>query len=288
MLRTSTAKDLRRRLWFPLAIIVFLLLLASPWSYAATVEEVFTKQISFQQGGYLELHNSNGGVELQSWDKNEVEIKAYKRVRAESKAEAEELMKELKVEVVQTGPEIKVETITPQAIRKDGGFFSWLFNGDNNSFSVEYEIKVPKSIDLNIETTNGKVYCKQIKGRLRLDSTNGKIIAREIEGLVRSKTTNGSLDIELLSVPPNEEINFSTTNGSITLHLPENYGAEVNLKTTNGHIDSDFSYSEQRDWSRQHVSGTIGDGAGTLYCQTTNGSIRLYSNGQSNSDDVSL
>ncbi len=287
MLRNNTGKDLRWR-WLPLTIFVSLLLLPATWSNAATVEEVFTKQISFQQGGYLELDNSNGGVEVQSWDKNEVEIKAYKKVRAGSSGQAEELMQELKIEVVQTATEIKIETITPQTMKKDGGFFNWLFNGDNNSFSVEYELKVPKSIDLNIKTTNGKIYCQQIKGRLRLNSTNGKITAREIEGLVRSKTTNGSLDIELLSVPPDEEINFSTTNGSITLRLPENYGAEVNLKTTNGHIDSDFSYSEQRDWSRQHVSGIIGDGAGSLYCHTTNGSIRLYSRGHDTADGVSL
>jgi DUF4097 and DUF4098 domain-containing protein YvlB len=287
MLRINTCKNLRRR-WLPLAIIVFLLVLSKPWSYAATVDEVFTKQIPFQQGGFLELHNSNGGVEVQSWDKNEVEIKAYKRVRAGNKGQAEELMQELKIEVVQTATEIKITTITPAAMRKDGGFFDWLFNGDNNSCSVEYQLLVPKSIDLNIETTNGKVYCQQIKGRLRLNSTNGKITAREIEGLVRSKTTNGSLDIEFISVPSDEEINFSTTNGSITLRLPENYGAEVNLKTTNGHIDSDFSYTEQGDWSRQHVSGIIGDGTGTLYCHTTNGSIRLYSTEQSTADDVSL
>ena len=287
MLRTNTCKDLRWR-WLPLTIFVFLLLLPATWSQAATVEEVFTKQISFQQSGYLELDNSNGGVEVKSWDKNEVEIKAYKRVRAGSREQAEELMQDLKIEVVQTASEIKIVTITPQALKREGGFFNWLFNGDNNSFSVEYELTVPKSIDLNIKTTNGKVYCQQIRGRLRLNSTNGKITAREIAGLVRSKTTNGSLDIELISVPPDEEINFSTTNGSITLRLPENYGAEVNLKTTNGHIDSDFSYSEQRDWSRQHVSGIIGDGGGTLYCHTTNGSIRLYSRGHGSSEEVSL
>ncbi len=287
MLRTKIRKDLRRLL--PLTIIVFLFILSNPSLYAATVEEVFTKQISFQQGGYLELNNSNGGVDVQSWDKTEVEIKAYKRIRAGSKGQAEELMKELKVEVVQTATEIRIATIAPQAIKKDGGFFNWLFNGDNNSYSVEYEIKVPKSIDLNIKTTNGKVYCQQIKGRLRLNATNGKITAREIDGLVRSKTTNGSLDIELLSVlPPDEEINFSTTNGSITLRLPENYSAEVNLQTTNGHIDSDFPYTKQRDLSRQHVSGVIGDGAGTLYCHTTNGSIRLYYANQRTEEDVSL
>jgi len=258
------------------------------WLPAATVEEVTTRQIPFQQNGYLELINSNGSVDVQSWDKNEVEIKAYKRIRAASKGRAEELMRELKVEVEQTATEIKIETIAPPALKKFGGFFDWLFSGDQNSFSVEYEIKVPRSIDLNISTTNGKVYCRQIRGKLRLNSTNGKIVAREIEGLVRSKTTNGSLDVELLSIPSGEEINFSTTNGSITLRLPDKYGAEVNLKTTNGHIDSDFPCSEQHGWSKSQMSGIIGDGSGTLYCKTTNGNIRLHAAGSGGAEDVSL
>jgi DUF4097 and DUF4098 domain-containing protein YvlB len=275
-------------MWLPLVLMVFLFLWPGQQLNAATVEETFTRQIQFQENGYLELNNSNGGVEVKSWDKTEVEIKAYKQVRAASKEQAEKLMRELKVEVLQTAGEIRIKTIAPHSMKSDDGFFNWLFGGEHHSFSVEYEIMVPQSIDLNIKTTNGKIYCQQIKGRLRLDATNGKIVAREIEGLVRSRTTNGSLDIELLSVPPEEEIEFSTTNGSITLHLPEDYSAEVNLKTTNGHIDSDFPYTEQRKWSKQHVWGKIGSGTGNLDCHTTNGSIRLCSGNHSTKGDVSL
>jgi hypothetical protein len=270
------------------AFILSLLLLPHLLLYASTAEETFKKRIPFRDGGYLELNNSNGSVEVKSWDNTEVEIVAHKRVRAGSRTQAEELMSELKIEVTQSADKIIVETIAPHDLRAGGGFFDWLFGWDHHSFSVEYEIKVPKSIDLNINTTNGKIYCQQVKGRLRLNATNGKITAREIEGLVRSKTTNGSLDIELLTVPPNGEINFSTTNGSITLRLPENYSAEVDLKTTNGHIACDFPYKAERSWSRNHVWGVIGEGAGNLYCHTTNGSIKLYSGRKGSEEDLSL
>jgi len=270
------------------AIILSIVLLPDLLVYASTVEETFKKRIPFREAGYLELSNSNGNVDVKSWDNSEVEIIAYKKVRASSKDEAEKFLNELKIDIVQSADEIKIETITPHSLKSGGGFFDWLFGSANHSFSVEYEIKVPKSIDLNIKTTNGKIFCQQIKGRLRLGSTNGKITARQIEGLVRASSTNGSLDIELLSVPADEEINFSTTNGSITLHLPENYGAKIDLQTTNGHIDSDFPYTVERSRSRQHVWGSIGSSDGDLYCHTTNGDIRLYSVGKDSGEDLSL
>ena len=45
-------------------------------------------------------------------------------------------------------------------------------------------------------------------------------------------------------------MSFKTTNGSIKLYLPEDFGADAELKTTNGHIDSDFEFTEKIRKSR--------------------------------------
>jgi len=274
--------------YLPFWITLFVFLLYNLSLYAATLEETFKKRIPFQEGGYLELKNSNGRVEIKSWDKSEVEIVAFKRVQAAGKEQAEEWMNNLKIEVTHTSDQIVIETIAPHSMKSGGGFFNWLFGNGMHSYSVEYEIMVPKSIDMNIATTNGKIYCEQIKGRLRLHSTNGKITGREIEGLVRCKSTNGSIDLEFLSVQPDEEINISTTNGSIRLHMPENFGANIDLKTTNGNIDSDYPLTMEKSWSKQHQIGKIGAGGATLVCHTTNGSIHLYSGGKGMGEDFSM
>jgi hypothetical protein len=282
-MKSACSRRNRFAVWTTLLLLGYSLSLL-----AATVEETFKKRIPFQEGGYLELSNSNGRVEIKSWDKNEVEIVAFKRVQAVSKKQAEEWMNKLKIEVLQTGDRIVIETITPTSFKSGGGFIDWLFGDGMHSFSVEFEIRVPKSIDMNISTTNGKIYCEQIKGRFRLHSTNGKITGREMEGLARCKTTNGSIDFEFVAVQAEEEINFLTTNGSIRIYLPENFSAQVNLKTTNGHIESDFPLTLQESWSKQHLFGTIGTGNSTLICNTTNGSIHLFSGGDSPDEDFSL
>ncbi len=243
---------------------------------ASTAKKTFKKSISFNQGGYLSLSNKNGEIEITAWEKDVVEIIAYKVVRASDRETAEKLLEHLKIEIKENDNEIIVETDFPSS--SDNGFFGWLFEGGNNSFSVSYEVKVPRKIDLNIHTTNGDVEVKDISGRLRLESTNGSIVGRDIQGLTKCRTTNGSIKVSFDEVSGEDEMNFKTTNGSIKLYLPESYGAKAELKTTNGHIDSDFSMSGSSYKSKKKFSGIINDGGHDLYCKTTNGNISLIKN----------
>ncbi len=257
---------------------VFLsLILSFQLSFASTAKEKLKKNITFGPGGYLSLSNMNGEVDIVSWDKDEVEIIAYKEVKANDRSTAEQLMKRLEIDIRESDDEITIETYFPKG-SSGRGFFGWLFGGGHNSYSVEYEIKVPKKIDLNIHTTNGSLRIEQISGRLRLESTNGKIIAREISGVTRCKTTNGSINVDFSEITTQEKLTFKTTNGSIKLYLPEDFAAEVELKTTNGHIDSDFPLRGGSKKSKKRFSGYINNDDRKLTCTTTNGSIHLYVN----------
>lgn len=257
----------------------FLFLISQHLIFASTVRETFKKSIHFSEGGFLSLSNSNGNVDIISWDKDEVEIIAYKEVRSSDRKSAEKLIEKLEVEIRQSDDEIIIKTHHPKG-SSGSGFFSWLFGTGGVSFSVEYEIKVPKRTDLNIHTTNGGLRIEDVTGRMRLESTNGKINARDISGLTRCETTNGSIKIEFVEVAEGDEMTFRTTNGSIKLYLPEDFGAdEVDLKTTNGYIDSDFpmSGSSSRK-SKKRFRGSINKGERELSCSTTNGSIHLLVN----------
>jgi DUF4097 and DUF4098 domain-containing protein YvlB len=259
-------------------IVLYLILLSSflHLSFASTARETFKKTISFDQGGFMSLSNSNGDVEIVAWDKEEVEIIAYKVVRASDRETAEKLLKYLKIEIRERDDEIKIETEFPK--NSGSGFLGWLFGGGSNSFSVNYEIRVPQNIDLNIYTTNGGVEVEDICGRLRLESTNGSIIGRDVQGLAKCYTTNGSIKMNFEKASKKDKMAFKTTNGSIKLYFPDSFGAEADLKTTNGHIDCDFTLSGSSRRSKKKFSGTMNHGGHDLYCKTTNGNIGIYIN----------
>lgn len=260
--------------------LISILLLSFSICNATTLKETFKKQITCNGIPGLEVKNSNGRIEVFSWDKNEIEIIAHIRVEG-NESHAQKMLDRINIEVEQDGDDIYVETVVPDGLRSGGGLLSWIFGNGHISYSVEYEINVPLKSDLNLQNTNGSVLVENVEGNIDLHSTNGKIKARDVSGLVRCNTTNGSIRAEINKIQSNEEMIFRTTNGSIKLYLPEEYGGYADLKTTNGHIDSDFRLSsDDRSYrrSRKSFRGEFGDGHGEITCKTTNGSIYLLKN----------
>jgi DUF4097 and DUF4098 domain-containing protein YvlB len=64
-------------------------------------------------------------------------------------------------------------------------------------------------------------------------------------------------------------------NGSINLELPTNINADIDFKSVNGHLDSDFPLTVQGSIGRHSVHGTVGSGGRSLEIKTVNGSGEL-------------
>ncbi len=250
------------------------LLLATAMSVcqAATLEETFKKSIAFQPGGKLEVENVNGSITVESWNRNEVYVEAEKRVKAGDRRKAEKLMEELKIEIEERDNEIVIITKHPR--RGHGDFWDWVF-GDNVSSSVSYTIRVPQKCDVEATSTNGGLYINDIEGKFRLRTTNGKITAEALKGLVSARTTNGSVKVELKEVAVEEEMEFLTTNGSVTIYIPNNIDCDVRAKTTNGSIKTDFPMEVHGKYGSKHLKGKINKGGSLIFIETTNGSIKI-------------
>lgn len=241
---------------------------------AATVEETFKKNIPFQPGGRIEIENVNGNITIEGWDKNEVYIEAEKRIKASDRSDAERLLKQLSIEIEELDNEIRITTSYPH--RRGGGFLDLIFGG-NISASVTYRIRVPNSSNIEATSTNGGVSVTQVQGKIRLRTTNGNISADNLKGLVSARTTNGSVNVELKEVTSNEEMEFLTTNGNITVNIPESIDCEVRARTTNGSIRTDFPLEVLGKYGSKHLKGKINEGGSVIFIETTNGSIKLLS-----------
>jgi DUF4097 and DUF4098 domain-containing protein YvlB len=193
-------------------------------------------------------------------------------VRAGDRKDAERLMEALKIEIEQRDNEISIITRHPR--KGDGGFWDWVF-GQNASSAVSYRISVPKQCDVEATSTNGGIYISNIEGVTRLRTTNGKIDAEALKGLVSARTTNGSVRVELKEVTSAEEMEFMTTNGSVTLYIPNNIDCDVRAKTTNGSIKTDFPLEVHGKYGGKSARGKINGGGPLIFIETTNGSIKL-------------
>lgn len=259
---------LKSRLQISLVLILVLMAL----SHAATLEETLKKSFPFQPGGRVEVENVNGNITIESWDKNEVYVEAEKRVRAGGRKDAERFMEALNIEIEQRDNEIIIITRHPR--KGHAGFWDWVF-GENVSSEVAYKINVPKRCDVEATSTNGGIYISYVEGSSRLRTTNGKIDAVALKGLVSARTTNGSVKVELKEVTSAEEMEFLTTNGSVTLYIPNNIDCDVRAKTTNGSIKTDFPLEVRGKYGSKSVQGKINSGGPLIFIETTNGSIKL-------------
>jgi hypothetical protein len=69
-------------------------------------------------------------------------------------------------------------------------------------------------------------------------------------------------------------LDVQTTNGGVTVLVPESYSAELLVATTNGGFDIDFPVTIQGRIGRQ-LRTSLGEGGSPIRVATTNGGVRL-------------
>ncbi len=204
----------------------------------------------------------NGGVSVKGWDRNEILVRAKIQTTAPSQAEADAIAGQISIQtagakIFATGPE----------------------NGRGHSWSVSYEIFVPRRSDLSLVSHNGGIAIADVQGRMDFSAVNGGVSLKRVGGAVRGGTTNGGLSIELAGDRwDGEELDVKTTNGGISMSMPENYSAHLETGTVNGHLSIDFPVTVQGRISRE-IAVNLGGGGPTVRAMTTNGGVRIKRSG---------
>jgi DUF4097 and DUF4098 domain-containing protein YvlB len=258
--------DMKRHLLALCGILLF-----STAAGAATLEATFDRKFEVRPGILFALNNTNGRITIRSWDQQRVQVHAVKRVESRDPETARKALNELKIEPSVTADAVRINTNYP---RQHYGFFDWLA-GTNVSLSVQYDVTVPRSMNLNIENTNGAIDISDVRGSHQISNTNGHIELLRCAGDVDAETTNGAIRAELGEVNVGKSIRLETTNGRITVTLPKTLAARVDASTTNGSIKTDLPVTTT-EFRRNTLRGTINGGSSAeLRLRTTNGSINI-------------
>lgn len=241
---------------------------------AATLREELSETFQLTPGSEITLSNTNGSVTVTSWDRNDVLVEATKSVKANDNDRAAKLMKDVRVEISQDRGRLEITTRLPST---SSGLMSWIF-GQGYSASVAYRLTVPREVDLELHTVNGSVTVQAVRGELDARTTNGAIAIVAARGSVQASTVNGGIQVDFEDVEPDGDMTFRTTNGSISVTAPDGLRADLDARTINGRVTSDFAEgSLSTDRRRRRLAGEINGGGGRLSLRTINGSIRLAS-----------
>ncbi len=200
--------------------MAFTLLLLLPNGAQAKSEELsktIEKTIQVDKDATLKIHNQFGKVDLINSDKNEVEILVVITVEASNTEKAQKRLDQIVIDIDGASSLVEVET----RFEKNKGNFK-------GSFQIDYTIKAPPSMTLNLRNEFGDVYIGEWNGTTDIAVEFGSL-------------TIGKLTAE------NNEIDLQFSKGSIGLinkgHVELAYADRFNLdRAKELNLQSSFSH----------------------------------------------
>jgi Putative adhesin len=162
---------------------------------------------------------------------------------------------------------------------------------DNPNANVDLIIKVPKNFSLQLATINdGNIIVDNVDGNHEISNVNGDINLNNINGSVVANTINGDINVDLHTVTANTPMAFTNLNGDIEIKLPASIKANIEAKSDNGQVYSDFDIKLQNKSKKTNgvkvngyykisldgvVYGTINGGGPDITLSSMNGDIML-------------
>lgn len=250
----------KQRFLVPLTLAILLLGFALAAS-AANVEKDWVETFALDTGGRVSLENINGDVEIEAWDRAEVEVRYTKR------GKTEESLERVEVRIDATASRVSIETDYKKGRNYDAA-------------SVEFFLYVPRGARLDeIDLVNGSLKVTGVEGSVHADLVNGKAILRELGGDVDVSTVNGPIEAELTRFEANQEVSLESVNGRLEVTLPAGARADVEAETVHGSIENAFGLEVKRDgFVGRSLRGSIGGGGPRIQLENVNGSITIRSN----------
>jgi len=219
--------------------------------------------------GRFELINVNGRITAEPADGPEVIVEGHRTAKARSDEAAKELLAKLEIREEVGESTVRVESRPPRL----SGF---------SGHEIEWTIKVPKGVVLDVRTTNGGVRLNNLSNDIHARTTNGGVKGVNITpGVIEASAVNGGVEFELASpLDATDSIEMETVNGGVELSLPSESKATIAARCVNGgvRVEGLEIAREQQDNDfdrRRRLNGTLNGGGAKVNMSTTNGGVRL-------------
>ena len=198
-----------------------------------------TRDLAFEAPAGQPLNvdaDPNGGITVHGWDGPDVRV----RVKVQAWAATEE-------KATARAKRITIGTANNSLRATDPD--------KDKDWSVSYEIFVPRTTALALNTVNGGISLDNLNSAITFETTNGGVNIT----LTGSKWEGKGLDV-------------TTTNGGIHWKLPRTYSAQLYTSTNMGGIRTSLPVTKSGMFHK-HVEASLGQGGAPVKAVTTNGGI---------------
>lgn len=219
------------------------------------------RHAGFRGTGSIEVNpGANGGIAIESWDRDSVDVTFRIEAGAATAADAKSLAGE--VEVSASNGKIGVDG--PSTRRRE----FWATN---------IVVRVPRKTNVDATAINGPISVSEVTGTMRLRTTNGPVELDGVGGDVRARLQNGPLTVALTGKEWNGAgLDAESVNGPVTLQIPDDYNADLETGTVNGPMESrrplTVTFSGRM---KSRINTKLGKGGAPVRVVTTNGPLTI-------------
>lgn len=142
---------------------------------------------------------------------------------------------------------------------------------------------------INLSTSGGSIKMEGLNGNIDVSTSGGSIEGRSVNGSLIAKTSGGSIDLDNLTCSVNAstsggsltavlnelpgDVRLSTSAGNVNLTLPQNTGANLDLKGFNVNVDGLANFKGSN--SKGKLNGSINGGGANVQASTSAGNVNL-------------
>jgi len=227
--------------------------------------------------GTVVVHNVSGDVIVKGYDGGQIVVDGFASGADRSMVSVEDLSQ---------GDRIELRARYPRNCECDA--------------SIKFEIKVPTSARCTIgplSTASGDISVEDVTGQVSVRSASGNVTVRRVVGQLNASTASGDVDVQQVTGPISArsssgnvtgkldqldgsgELVFTTASGDVKVDVPRTLGAEVEIHTISGSLNTDFplEITAPRYGPSRSARGRLGDGSHTMRISSASGNVTLTS-----------
>lgn len=226
----------------------------------------------------LVIYNINGFIHIEGSAAGKVTFDVDKSITAKNEQGLEEGKQEFKLVMEQVGDTVFAYIAEPFDTRPSRENRNWDHKKINYDFTLDFTVKVPRQMNVHVSTVNrGDVVIKDVSGSLRVRNVNGAIGLTNPSGVTDAHTINGNVEATYADLPADAS-SYYTLNGDIKVSCPANLSADLQFKSFQGDLFTDFPQVEMMP--TQVVKNKEQAGEKTVYKLDKSMSVRIGSGGK--------
>ncbi len=128
--------------------------------------------------------------------------------------------------------------------------------------------------EITMSTGGGHIKMDQTGGNLEVKTGGGHIDIQDAEGSITAKTSGGNISSSIKSV--RDQLRFSTSAGNISLSLPKDIDADLDISGTSVNLEDGFNFNGTKN--KGSITGTLNSGGLPIVINCGYGNVNISTN----------